>query len=245
MYFSSIFPYVVLFCFLIRGLLLDGALEGITYMFYPKVCADKIWCSAEKGRQMWTVALMHVFFHAHPFLAGNLGGRAGVAAGSHTGLLRLRTWLWLYYCLLLLQSQEQQLPPWCLHCLHHKLSHVRAGHACRICRARLSCQRQSHRMCRQVCTLYIISHDCVNIVFLLYAPWKPNICYRTQSDMYFSEIFIWTLLIPSRVFVFFFAQQYEEVVRSASQRQHGENPDSKLRLFRPQFCGFRGLQCLV
>lgn len=37
MYFSSIFPYVVLFIFLIRGLLLDGALEGITYMFYPKV----------------------------------------------------------------------------------------------------------------------------------------------------------------------------------------------------------------
>lgn len=37
MYFSSIFPYVVLFIFLIRGLLLDGALEGIIYMFYPKV----------------------------------------------------------------------------------------------------------------------------------------------------------------------------------------------------------------
>ncbi|KAF3852714.1 hypothetical protein F7725_006069 [Dissostichus mawsoni] len=29
MYFSSIFPYVVLFCFLVRGLMLDGALEGI------------------------------------------------------------------------------------------------------------------------------------------------------------------------------------------------------------------------
>lgn len=40
MYFSSIFPYVVLFCFLVRGLLLEGALEGITYMFYPKVTAD-------------------------------------------------------------------------------------------------------------------------------------------------------------------------------------------------------------
>lgn len=37
MYFSSVFPYVVLFIFLIRGLLLDGAMEGITYMFYPKV----------------------------------------------------------------------------------------------------------------------------------------------------------------------------------------------------------------
>lgn len=40
MYFSSIFPYVVLFCFLVRGLLLDGASEGITYMFYPKVRRD-------------------------------------------------------------------------------------------------------------------------------------------------------------------------------------------------------------
>lgn len=37
MYFSSVFPYVVLFIFLIRGLLLDGAVDGITYMFYPKV----------------------------------------------------------------------------------------------------------------------------------------------------------------------------------------------------------------
>lgn len=37
MYFSSVFPYVVLFIFLIRGLMLDGAIEGITYMFYPKV----------------------------------------------------------------------------------------------------------------------------------------------------------------------------------------------------------------
>lgn len=40
MYFSSIFPYVVLFCFLVRGFMLDGASEGITYMFYPKVSAD-------------------------------------------------------------------------------------------------------------------------------------------------------------------------------------------------------------
>ena len=37
MYFSSIFPYVVLLCFLVRGLMLDGASEGIVHMFYPKV----------------------------------------------------------------------------------------------------------------------------------------------------------------------------------------------------------------
>lgn len=42
MYFSSVFPYVVLFIFLIRGLMLDGAMEGITYMFYPKVSTDFI-----------------------------------------------------------------------------------------------------------------------------------------------------------------------------------------------------------
>lgn len=54
MYFSSIFPYVVLFCFLVRGLMLDGALDGIAYMFYPKVSADKIqsvW-KYRKGRHL-------------------------------------------------------------------------------------------------------------------------------------------------------------------------------------------------
>ncbi|XP_041829909.1 sodium-dependent neutral amino acid transporter B(0)AT2-like [Melanotaenia boesemani] len=55
MYFSSIFPYVVLICFLIRGLLLDGALEGITYMFYPKI---EIWADV----QVWRQAATQVFF---------------------------------------------------------------------------------------------------------------------------------------------------------------------------------------
>nr|XP_020461916.1 sodium-dependent neutral amino acid transporter B(0)AT2-like isoform X2 [Monopterus albus]XP_020461917.1 sodium-dependent neutral amino acid transporter B(0)AT2-like isoform X2 [Monopterus albus]XP_020461918.1 sodium-dependent neutral amino acid transporter B(0)AT2-like isoform X2 [Monopterus albus] len=55
MYFSSIFPYVVLFCFLIRGLLLDGAYEGITYMFYPKL---EIW----GDMQVWRQAATQVFF---------------------------------------------------------------------------------------------------------------------------------------------------------------------------------------
>ena len=40
MYFSSVFPYVVLFIFLIRGLMLDGAIDGIAYMFYPKVSTN-------------------------------------------------------------------------------------------------------------------------------------------------------------------------------------------------------------
>uniref|UniRef100_A0A3Q1D1G0 Transporter n=1 Tax=Amphiprion ocellaris TaxID=80972 RepID=A0A3Q1D1G0_AMPOC len=55
MYFSSIFPYVVLFCFLVRGLMLDGALEGISHMFYPKL---EIWADV----QVWRQAATQVFF---------------------------------------------------------------------------------------------------------------------------------------------------------------------------------------
>ncbi|XP_036382505.1 sodium-dependent neutral amino acid transporter B(0)AT2-like [Megalops cyprinoides] len=55
MYFSSLFPYVVLLCFLIRGMLLDGASEGITYMFYPKL---SIWGEV----QVWRQAATQVFF---------------------------------------------------------------------------------------------------------------------------------------------------------------------------------------
>ncbi|KAI4903495.1 hypothetical protein NFI96_030469 [Prochilodus magdalenae] len=55
MYFSSVFPYVVLLCFLVRGLMLDGAAEGIAYMFYPKL---EIW----KDVQVWRQAATQVFF---------------------------------------------------------------------------------------------------------------------------------------------------------------------------------------
>lgn len=55
MYFSSVFPYVVLFCFLVRGLLLDGASEGIAYMFYPRL---EIWADI----QVWRQAATQVFF---------------------------------------------------------------------------------------------------------------------------------------------------------------------------------------
>ncbi|KAJ3586988.1 hypothetical protein NHX12_013379 [Muraenolepis orangiensis] len=37
MYFSSLFPYVVLLCFLVRGLLLKGAVDGIVHMFTPEL----------------------------------------------------------------------------------------------------------------------------------------------------------------------------------------------------------------
>ncbi|XP_075047119.1 sodium-dependent neutral amino acid transporter B(0)AT2-like [Mixophyes fleayi] len=55
MYFSSVFPYVVLFCFLIRGLLLDGAIDGIRIMFTPKL---EIWGNV----QVWRQAATQVFF---------------------------------------------------------------------------------------------------------------------------------------------------------------------------------------
>ncbi|XP_072283128.1 sodium-dependent neutral amino acid transporter B(0)AT2-like [Pyxicephalus adspersus] len=55
MYFSSVFPYVVLLCFLIRGLLLDGAVDGIRIMFTPKL---EVWGNV----QVWRQAATQVFF---------------------------------------------------------------------------------------------------------------------------------------------------------------------------------------
>ncbi|XP_037704009.1 sodium-dependent neutral amino acid transporter B(0)AT2 [Choloepus didactylus] len=49
MYFSSLFPYVVLICFLIRALLLNGSLDGISHMFTPELeimLEPKVWREA-------------------------------------------------------------------------------------------------------------------------------------------------------------------------------------------------------
>ncbi|XP_061085106.1 sodium-dependent neutral amino acid transporter B(0)AT2-like [Conger conger] len=49
MYFSSLFPYVVLICFLVRALLLTGSLDGIRHMFTPKLeimLEPKVWREA-------------------------------------------------------------------------------------------------------------------------------------------------------------------------------------------------------
>uniref|UniRef100_A0A8B9K4M5 Transporter n=1 Tax=Astyanax mexicanus TaxID=7994 RepID=A0A8B9K4M5_ASTMX len=49
MYFSSLFPYVVLFCFLVRALLLKGSVDGILHMFTPKLeimLEPKVWREA-------------------------------------------------------------------------------------------------------------------------------------------------------------------------------------------------------
>ncbi|MBN3303113.1 S6A17 protein, partial [Amia calva] len=55
MYFSSLFPYVVLICFLVRGLLLRGAIDGIAHMFTPKL--EKM-----LEPQVWREAATQVFF---------------------------------------------------------------------------------------------------------------------------------------------------------------------------------------
>ncbi|MEE6492141.1 hypothetical protein FKM82_016487 [Ascaphus truei] len=55
MYFSSLFPYVVLICFLVRGLLLRGSIDGILHMLTPKV--EKM-----LDPQVWREAATQVFF---------------------------------------------------------------------------------------------------------------------------------------------------------------------------------------
>ncbi|XP_072125429.1 sodium-dependent neutral amino acid transporter B(0)AT2 [Mobula birostris] len=55
MYFSSLFPYVVLICFLVRGLLLKGSFDGIRYMFTPKL-------EIMLDPQVWRGAATQVFF---------------------------------------------------------------------------------------------------------------------------------------------------------------------------------------
>ncbi|CAI9533927.1 unnamed protein product, partial [Staurois parvus] len=55
MYFSSLFPYVVLICFLIRGLLLRGSVDGILHMLTPQI--EKM-----LDPQVWREAATQVFF---------------------------------------------------------------------------------------------------------------------------------------------------------------------------------------
>ncbi|TKS73913.1 Sodium-dependent neutral amino acid transporter B(0)AT2 [Collichthys lucidus] len=55
MYFSSLFPYVVLMCFLVRALLLKGSLDGIRHMFTPKL-------EMMLEAKVWREAATQVFF---------------------------------------------------------------------------------------------------------------------------------------------------------------------------------------
>ncbi|NWI33794.1 S6A15 protein, partial [Sula dactylatra] len=51
LYISTLFPYFILFCLLIRGLLLEGDPKGIRTMFTPKVSA---WGTGQAWRQAAT-----------------------------------------------------------------------------------------------------------------------------------------------------------------------------------------------
>ncbi|KAK7877078.1 hypothetical protein WMY93_032216 [Mugilogobius chulae] len=55
MYFSSLFPYVVLICFLVRALLLKGSVDGIKHMFTPKI-------DIMLDPKVWREAATQVFF---------------------------------------------------------------------------------------------------------------------------------------------------------------------------------------
>ena len=54
-YFTAMFPYVVLTIFLVRGLTLPGASAGLMHMFYPQL--DKL-----TDPQVWLDAANQVFF---------------------------------------------------------------------------------------------------------------------------------------------------------------------------------------
>uniref|UniRef100_H2YE65 Transporter n=1 Tax=Ciona savignyi TaxID=51511 RepID=H2YE65_CIOSA len=55
-YFTATFPYVVMFCFLVRGLTLPGSSTGLSYLFTPKVKARFI------DPQIWLTAATQIFF---------------------------------------------------------------------------------------------------------------------------------------------------------------------------------------
>lgn len=58
-WFTALFPYVVLFILLIRGITLPGASEGIKYYLYPNF-------EVIKSAEVWVDAATQVFFSLGP-----------------------------------------------------------------------------------------------------------------------------------------------------------------------------------
>lgn len=84
------------------------------------------------------------------FSAGNLGERAGVAAGCHPGVFRPRTRLRIRHRVLLVQPGPQQLPQGRADGLGHQLHDVCARHAGRVRRAGFPGQEHRDGLCGRV-----------------------------------------------------------------------------------------------
>ncbi|CAF1055632.1 unnamed protein product [Brachionus calyciflorus] len=69
-YFTSLFPYILLLILLVKGLTLDGAWDGIKYLFIPRL--DKL-----KNSEVWIDAVTQIFF------SYGLGVGAVIALGSY------------------------------------------------------------------------------------------------------------------------------------------------------------------
>lgn len=62
-YFTALFPYIVLTILFIRGLMLEGSLEGLRYYFIPK------W-ELLKSSKVWGEAAIQIFFSLNPCWGG-------------------------------------------------------------------------------------------------------------------------------------------------------------------------------
>jgi len=71
-YFTALFPYLVLVILLIRGLTLDGAYDGIIFYIYPS--ADKI--AKLKNIEVWAAAATQIFYS----LGTSMGGLMTMAS---------------------------------------------------------------------------------------------------------------------------------------------------------------------
>lgn len=101
-YVTATFPYLVLTIFLIRGLTLPGAMDGLRYLFTPDVgllTSEAAWCLILETK--WPTVL---FFILHSVEQAN--EPSSVARCCHPDLLLPLGGLWRSHSLLQLQSRE-------------------------------------------------------------------------------------------------------------------------------------------